>query len=89
MGEKEGEGVGTARPPRHRMTTIETIRIVADRRSLAVGLVYDPDADEGERWTATVGLDASGAARTPELALCAALLDPDAEETVSGALARA
>lgn len=53
-------------------TMLET---VARQTSLAVGLTFDPDADENEQWIACVGLDAQGAGRTPYLALKAALDD--------------
>lgn len=59
------------------MTLAEMLQTIARNRGLAVGLVYDPTAPEGEQWTATVGLDASGVSTHPAGALGAALLDLD------------
>ena len=58
---------------------------VARQHGLAVGLVADSLANEGERWVASIGLDASGAARTPEPAIGLALLDLDGDLGSRGA----
>jgi len=50
-----------------------TMYEVARSRGLAVGLVVDPAADEGECWLATVGLDCSGVGECPDEALLRAL----------------
>jgi len=54
---------------------ISELAATAQYLSLAVGLVVDPTAGEGERWVATIGLDCSGAGPTPGAALDAAALD--------------
>ena len=71
------------------MTMTELPQTIAHGRGLAVGLVFDPDAEAGEGWTATVGLKAFGAGTTPEQAIGAALVDLSADHATTGALARA
>jgi hypothetical protein len=66
------------------MTTTEMVRQIAERRGLAVGLVYDPDAEASECWVASVGLDAFGAGGYPSAAIGAALLDLDRDLSPSG-----
>jgi hypothetical protein len=61
------------------MTTTELLKTIAHDRELAVGLVYDPDAEPSECWVASIGLSALGAGGYPSSALGHALLDLDGE----------
>jgi hypothetical protein len=61
------------------MDTTELVRMVAEQRGLAVSLTFDPSADDGERWVASIGLNAMGAGSYPIAALGAALVDLDGE----------
>lgn len=61
------------------MTTEQSLETIAHSHGLAVGLVYDPDAEASERWVATIGLDATGAGAYPFAAIGAALLDLDGD----------